>query len=108
MIWQYAEILQENTTADELNNIVPDGTYSVLRRTRARRSPWTVQDAGVQDRKVTETEMRVVFPFPYHCFPAGASHVKIRHDGREDILRITGGAERFARFTAVTVEKFRT
>ena len=44
MQWYEVELLKENSTADALNDVLGNGSYTLQGRTIARVSPWTVQE----------------------------------------------------------------
>jgi len=62
MQWYEIELLKENSTADALNDVLGDGSYTLIGRTIARVSPWTVNDIQALGREVTETEIRLIMP----------------------------------------------
>lgn len=108
MIWYPAKILKENTTTDALNNTLPAGTYADLKNTQARISPWTVQEMQLLGREVTDTQMRVLFPFPASEFPVSASHVRLTIDGTETPPMEIVEKKRAGRFTSVYVRGYKT
>ena len=65
MQWYEVELLKENSTADELNDMIGDGSYTLVGRTIARVSPWAVEEIAALGREVTETTIRLIMPA--HC-----------------------------------------
>lgn len=62
MQWYEIELLTENSTADALNDMLGNGSYTLVGRTIARISPWTVNDIQALGREVTETQIRLIIP----------------------------------------------
>ena len=108
MKWYPAEVLKEDQTTDELNNMVPAGTYTHLKCTQARLSPWTVEEVAALGRDVTETTLRFIFPFPFELFPGTATHVRVELEDGEHLLKIESRKGRFSRFTTITAKEYRT
>jgi hypothetical protein len=76
MQWYEVELLKENGTADELNDMIGDGSYTLTGRTIARISPWTVEEIAALGREVTETTVRLIMPT--HCMDdlRKATHIR--------------------------------
>ena len=62
MQWYEVELLKENGQADALNDLIGDGSYTLIGRTIARVSPWTVEEIGALGREVTQTTVRMIMP----------------------------------------------
>ena len=62
MQWYEVELLKENSTADELNDVLGDGSYTLVGRTIARLSPWAINEIAALGRDVTETQIRLIMP----------------------------------------------
>lgn len=62
MQWYELEMLKENGTADALNEAIGNGSYTLVGRTIARISPWTVEEIQALGREVTETQIRLIIP----------------------------------------------
>ena len=76
MQWYEVELLKENSTADALNDMLGNGSYTLIGRTIARVSPWTVNDIQALGREVTETTVRLIMPA--HCMDdlRKATHIR--------------------------------
>ncbi len=76
MQWYEIELLTENSTSDALNDMLGDGSYTLVGRTIARVSPWTVDDIQALGREVTETTVRLIMPA--HCMDdlRKATHIR--------------------------------
>ena len=76
MQWYEVELLKENSTADALNDVLGDGSYTLVGRTIARISPWTVEEIAAIGREVTETTVRLIMPA--HCMDdlRKATHIR--------------------------------
>lgn len=76
MQWYELEMLKENGTADALNEVVGNGSYTLVGRTIARISPWTVEEIQALGREVTETQVRLILPA--HCMDdlRQATHIR--------------------------------
>lgn len=76
MQWYELEMLKENGTADALNEAIGDGSYTLVGRTIARISPWTVEEIQALGREVTETQVRLILPA--HCMDdlRQATHIR--------------------------------
>ena len=62
MQWYEIELLKENSTGDALNEILGDGSFSLIGRAIARISPWTVEEIHFLGREVTETQVKMILP----------------------------------------------
>ena len=62
MQWYEVELLKENGQADELNDVIGDGSYTLVGRTIARLSPWVINEIAALGRDVTETQIRLIIP----------------------------------------------
>jgi hypothetical protein len=76
MQWYELEMLKENGTADALNEAIGNGSYTLVGRTIARISPWTVEEIQALGREVTETQVRLILPA--HCMDdlRQATHIR--------------------------------
>lgn len=76
MQWYEVELLKENSTADALNDMLGNGSYTLQGRTIARVSPWTVEEIAAIGREVTETTIRLIMPA--HCMDdlRKATHIR--------------------------------
>ena len=76
MQWYEVELLKENSTADELNDMIGDGSYTRVGRTLAPLAPWTINEIAALGRDVTETQIRLIMPV--HCMDdlRQATHVR--------------------------------
>ena len=80
MQWYEIELLTENSTADELNDVLGDGSYTLVGRTIARLSPWAINEIAALGRDVTETQIRLIMPV--HCMDdlRQATHIRfVKH-----------------------------
>ncbi len=76
MQWYEIELLTENSTADALNDMLGNGSYTLIGRTIARVSPWTIEEIAALGREVTETTIRLIMPA--HCMDdlRKATHIR--------------------------------
>ena len=76
MQWYEIELLAENSTADALNDMLGNGSYTLIGRTIARVSPWTIEEIAALGREVTETTIRLIMPA--HCMDdlRKATHIR--------------------------------
>ncbi len=80
MQWYEVELLKENSTADALNDMLGNGSYTLTGRTIARVSPWTVNDIQALGREVTETEIRLIMPVHAMDDLRKATHIRfVKH-----------------------------
>lgn len=89
MQWYEVELLKENSTADALNDVLGNGSYTLTGRTIARISPWTVQEIAALGREVTETEIRLIMPVHAMDDLRQATHIRfVKHRDYNGALKI--------------------
>ena len=89
MQWYEIELLKENSTADALNDMLGNGSYTLQGRTIARLSPWTVNDIQALGREVTETEIRLIMPVHAMDDLRKATHIRfVKHRDYTGALKI--------------------
>ena len=82
MQWYELEMLKENGTADALNEAIGNGSYTLVGRTIARISPWTVEEIAALGREVTETQLRLEIPVHAVDDLDKATHIRLLEYGR--------------------------
>lgn len=89
MQWYELEMLKENGTADALNEAIGNGSYTLVGRTIARISPWTVEEIQALGREVTETQIRLIMPVHAMDDLRKSTHIRfVKHRDYTGALKI--------------------
>lgn len=89
MQWYEAELLKENGQADELNDMIGNGSYTLVGRTIARISPWAVEEIAALGREVTETEIRLIMPVHAMDDLRKSTHIRfVKHRNYDGAMKI--------------------
>lgn len=103
MKWETITLETADTEKDALGNTVEDGTYTKKADTKARTTPWTMEEENLLGLDVTKNQQRMAVPLPYNTVRE-ATHIK----SRDIYLRIIEAHELAPRWTLITTEARRT
>lgn len=110
MQWYEIELLKENSTADALNEVLGNGSFTLQGRTIARISPWTVEDIQALGRDVTETQIRLIMPVHAIDDLRKSTHIRfVKHRDYNGALKIiTPIRDNGPRWVTATAKAVRT
>lgn len=103
MIWKDCELQQlDGQGKDALGNLT-GGVWNTIKKTKARLTPWTDEQIGLEGREVTRNEQRYALRIPFRLYPKDATHALI--DGiRQEIRQCF---DLSPRYTVIQVRAYR-